>query len=84
MPGEYSQMALEAHFKKINERLGMIEEQLERVSAATNVPYVKPLDEIPEDVVQLAQSGKTLEAAKRYRELTDVDVKQAMEVVSQL
>ena len=84
MPGEYSQMALEAHFKQINERLGKIEAQLKRLSDHAGVPYEQPLDEIPEDVVELAQSGKKLEAMKRYRELTDASVERATEVISAL
>jgi hypothetical protein len=84
MPGEYSQMALEAHFKQINDRLRKIEDQLRKVSDSAGVPYEDPMAEVPEEVIQLAEQGKTLEAAKAYREATGADVKRAMEIVSGL
>jgi hypothetical protein len=84
LPGEYSQTALEAHFRQINDRLAKIEAQLTTLSDTAGVPYERPLDEVPEDVVELARAGKTLEAVKRYRELTNANMDRAMEVVSGL
>jgi len=84
MPGEYSQEALESHFKQTNARLAAIENQLQRVSAAVNVPYEQPLAEIPEDIKALAAAGKTLEAMKRYRELTNSSADKARDVIAQL
>ena len=84
MPGAYSQEALENHFRQINDRLGQIEAQLKKLSDEAGVPYEQPLAEIPEDVVELARSGKTREAMTRYRELTNADAKQARDVVSGL
>jgi ribosomal protein L7/L12 len=48
-------------------------------------PYVDPrAGEVPPDVVMLARSGKKIEAIKRYRELTNADLKTAKNVVDRI
>jgi ribosomal protein L7/L12 len=84
MGGVYSQQQLELKFGAINQRLSAIENQLKVLSDNASVPYEEPLAEIPEDVVELVRAGKGLEAAKRYRELTGVDGKEAMKVVGSI
>jgi hypothetical protein len=84
MPGEYSQEALRRHFDQTNERLAAIEAQLKVLSEKAGVSYEEPLDQIPEDVLQMARDGKKLEAAQRYRELTGVDAKDALAIISRV
>lgn len=82
MPGEYSQASLEAHFESINKRLRMIEEQLVRLSAESGgFAYTPSWSEVPQEVIDLAEQGKQLEAMKRYRELTGADIEKARDVV---
>jgi ribosomal protein L7/L12 len=40
--------------------------------------------EVPPDVVMLARSGKKIEAIKRYRQLTNADLKTAKNVVDRI
>jgi hypothetical protein len=48
-------------------------------------PYLDPrAGEVPPDVVMLARSGKKIQAIKRYRELTNADLKTAKNVVDRL
>jgi hypothetical protein len=82
MAGEYNQLALDAHFKQINDRLRKIEEQLKALSTSTGVPYEDPRAEVSEDVIALAEAGDTMEAAKRYRKETGAGMERALEVVS--
>ena len=84
MPGAYSQESLERHFQQSNKRLADLEAQVKKLSDAAGVPYDEPLAEVPPDVVELAQAGKTLEAVKRYREVTGAGSEDAMTVVQGL
>lgn len=83
MPGEYTQASLEAHFEITNRRLDRIEEQLVLISKTAGVPYATYAASlnVPDEVVALARAGKTLEATKRYRELTGANIDQAREVI---
>jgi ribosomal protein L7/L12 len=69
-------------FDRVNERLRAIEAQLALLSEKAGVPYEAPGSDVPEDVVELAKEGKTLEAIKRYRELTGAGGDEAREVVA--
>lgn len=82
MPGEYSQQALHDHFDSIAERLRAIEAQLKVLSDHAGVSYEERNADVPQEVVQLAAEGKTLEAATAYREATGADIKEAMKVVA--
>jgi hypothetical protein len=84
MPAEYTPQVIADHFRQTNERLRRIEEQLARLSESTGVPYERPLAEIPEDVQELARSGKSLEAMKLYRELTNASAEDARKVIAGL
>lgn len=83
MPGEFTQAALEAHFEITKRRLDRIEEQLVLISKTVGVPYATYADslDVPDEVVALARAGKTLEATKRYRELTGANIDQAQKVI---
>lgn len=84
MPGSYDQKSITTHFEQTNKRLREIEAQLAVLSEKAGVDYTQPHAEVPADVIEMAQAGKTLEAAKRYRELTGAGSDEAMEVVQGL
>ena len=84
MPAEYSAIMLQKHFEAINDRLRGIENQVKLLSDKAGIPYELPSAGVPQEVVELAEAGKTLEAIKKYRELTEADFETAREVVSGL
>jgi ribosomal protein L7/L12 len=84
MAGTYSQQQLELKFNAISERLAAIESQLKVLSDKAEVSYEEPFAELPPEVLELAQAGNKMEAAKRYRELTGADGKEAMEAVGRI
>ena len=84
MGGEYTQHQLELKFNAISERLTNIEAQLKVLSDQAGVSYEQPFQDLPEEVVELARSGNKMEAAKRYRELTGADGKEAMDAVGRI
>ena len=48
-------------------------------------PYIDPrAGEVPPDVVMLARSGNKIQAIKRYRELTNADLRTAKNVIDGL
>jgi ribosomal protein L7/L12 len=69
---------------QIGKRLDAIEQQLDVVSRHVGVPYERPLAQIPQEIVDLARAGKTLEAIKEYRALTNADLETAKSVVMSL
>ncbi len=69
---------------QIGKRLEAIEEQLETLSRHAGVPYARPLAEVPQEIVELARAGKTLEAIKQYRALTNAGLEEARNVVMSL
>ncbi len=71
-------------FDRVNERLRAIEAQPALLSEKAGIPYEAPGSDVPEEVVELARSGNTLDAIKRYRELTGAGGEEAREVVSGL
>lgn len=82
MPAEYSAIMLKKHFEAINERLRGIEDQVKLLSDKAGIPYELPSAGVPREVVELAEAGKTLDAIKKYRELTDADFETARNVVT--
>jgi hypothetical protein len=84
MGGMYSQQQLELKFNSISARLSAIEAQLKVLSDKAGVSYEEPFAELPPDVLELAQSGKKMEAAKLYRQLTGADGKEAIEAVGRI
>jgi hypothetical protein len=84
MPAQYDAEQLKRRFDIVNERLRGIEGQLELLSEKAGVPYSPPSEDVPAEVVQLAEAGKTLEAIKRYRELTNAPYEQARDLVMAL
>jgi ribosomal protein L7/L12 len=84
MPGSYNQQSIGLHFEQTNKRLAAIEEQLKVLSEAAGVAYTAPMDEIPAEVIELAQGGDPLGAAKRLRELTGMGSKEAIAIAQGL
>jgi hypothetical protein len=84
MGGTYSQQQLELKFNSISARLSAIEAQLKVLSDQAGVSYEEPFAELPPDVLELARSGKKMEAATLYRQLTGADGKEAMEAVGRI
>ena len=82
MSGAYETEDLNRRFGKISQRLEAIETQLAVLSERAGVPYGKPLDEIPPEVVQLVQAGKQLEAIKLYREMSGVSIDVARDAIA--
>jgi ribosomal protein L7/L12 len=80
---------LENAIKRIEKRLDWIEEHLSKVAGLGYVPMgrsqVRPdATSVSADVLELARAGKKIEAIKRYRELTGVDMAQAREAIDNL
>jgi hypothetical protein len=74
---------------RIDKRLDWIEESLGRLGELQYVPMGRSEsrpDEtaLPADVLELVRAGKTMDAVKRYRELTGVDFAHAREVIDNL
>ena len=84
MGGTYSQQQLELKFNAISERLAAVESQLKTLSDQAGVSYEEPFAELPPEVIELARSGDKMGAAKRYRELTGADGKEAIEAVGRI
>jgi hypothetical protein len=86
MAGAYDDIALDRHFKAISARMDYIEEQLKRIGNAGGVDYATfaEVHQVPDEVVQLAQSGDRLGAIKKFRELTGANFEQAAEVIAGL
>jgi len=86
MPGEYSTESLAAHFETTNRRLDHIEQQLLLLAKTVGVPYATWAESqnVPDDVIELARAGKTLEAIARYRQLTGANLQQARSIVAGL
>jgi hypothetical protein len=84
MPAAYEAADLQRIFNRINDRIRAIEDHLAVLSQQAGVPYDRPGDDAPPEVVELARSGKQLEAIKKYRELTGADFDTARTVVGGL
>lgn len=78
----FNEALIGVQFDRINERLRAIEAQLVVLSEKAGIPYANPSDGVPEDVVELAREGQTLQAVKRYRELTGAGSDEARSVVA--
>jgi ribosomal protein L7/L12 len=84
MPAAFDASQLQDRFSQINERFRRLEAQIAVLSEKAGVPWEEPSNDVPPDVVELAQAGKPMDAIQRYRELTGADLEQARAVVSAL
>ena len=69
-------------FERVNRRLRAIEEQLAVLSEKAGVPYTAPMAAVPQEVVELVRAGKTLDAIRKYRELTGASAQEAHAIVT--
>ncbi|MEA2676107.1 MAG: hypothetical protein QOJ81_248 [Chloroflexota bacterium] len=69
-------------FERVNKRLRAIEDQLVLLSEKAGIPYAAPGANVPAEVVELKRAGKTLDAMRKYRELTGANAEEANNVVS--
>ena len=81
MPAQFTPESIAAHIAHTNRRLEEIESHLVLVSQKLGIPYSAPTEGAPAEVRQLAQAGKTIDAIKRYRELTGASFEDARNVV---
>ncbi|HMU27619.1 MAG TPA: hypothetical protein PKA56_08380 [Solirubrobacterales bacterium] len=81
MPAAYQAGDLQQIFQRINDRIRAIEEHLVVLSEKAGVAYSLPGEGLPKEVIELARAGKTLEAIKLYRELTNADFETAKAAV---
>ena len=70
-------------------RLRQLEEQVERLSAQAGMPWSAAMtpdasEGVDSEVVALAQSGRTIDAIKRYRQLTGAGLAEAKQAVERL
>jgi hypothetical protein len=82
--GVYSQGDVTVYIQKFFERLRAIEDQLAVISEKLGVPYQRPAESVPPEVVELVNAGKRMEAVTLYRQLTDAGFDEAREVISRL
>jgi len=73
---------LEALFEKLGSYIEHMEAQLVVLSEKAGVPYEPYAPTVPADVAELARAGKTLDAIKRYRELTGASMDEAKAVIA--
>jgi len=72
---------IQPFLSRINTRLDRIENQLAMLSNANGVAFDRPASAVPQEIVDLAHSGQKIEAIKRYRQLTNVSLEEARNVV---
>ena len=71
-------------FERVNKRLRAIEDQLALLSEKAGVPYDRPGQGVPQEVIDLARAGQTMDAIKKYRELTGAGFQEANDIVTGL
>jgi hypothetical protein len=82
--GEPTWKDLEAAMQGLAKRLDYIEEHLVHLGQAVGYPYAPMNSGVPPEIRELVRAGKTLDALKRYREVTGASLAQAKAVVMSL
>jgi hypothetical protein len=80
--GEVDWRSLLPRLEGLHERLDYIEKYLVDLGQAAGYRYVPFSTGLPAEVAELARAGKTLEAIKLYRQLTDASFEQARTAVA--
>jgi hypothetical protein len=80
---------VKAAIELVNKRLDWIEESLGRVVGLQYTPMGRAPSrpdetEVPAEIQELVQQGKSKEAVKRFRELTGADIQQAQRAIENL
>jgi hypothetical protein len=82
--GEPTWKDLEAAMQGVAKRLDYIEEHLVDLGQAVGYPYAPMNSVVPPEIKELVRAGKTLDALRRYREVTGASLAQAKAVVMSL
>jgi ribosomal protein L7/L12 len=72
---------LSPYFAQIGQRLQDLEAQVVILSRVAGVPYATSHPPVPQEIVDLARSGKVLDAIKQYRALTNCSMDEAKTAV---
>jgi hypothetical protein len=80
--GDVDWRALLPRLEGLQERLDYIEKYLVDLGQAAGYRYAPFSTGLPAEVAELAQAGKTLEAVKLYRQLTNANFEQARTAVA--
>jgi ribosomal protein L7/L12 len=75
---------IEPVIQGLAKRLDYIEEHLVHLGEAVGYRYAPMNSGVPPEVKELVRAGKTLEALRRYREVTGASLEQAKAVVLSL
>jgi ribosomal protein L7/L12 len=82
--GELTWKDIEPVIQGLAKRLDYIEEHLVNLGEAVGYRYAPMNSGVPPEVKELVRAGKTLEALRRYREVTGASLDQAKAVVLSL
>jgi hypothetical protein len=81
---ELTSKDIEPVIQGLAKRLDYIEEHLVHLGEAVGYRYAPMNSGVPPEVKELVRAGKTLEALRRYREVTGASLEQARAVVLSL
>jgi ribosomal protein L7/L12 len=84
MSGAYDSTTLAQLFGQVGKRLAAIEDQLAALSQHTGVPYARPTEGVPQEIIDLAHQGNKIEAIRQYRILTGASLAESQKVVELL
>ncbi|HEY6318317.1 MAG TPA: hypothetical protein VI462_10590 [Acidimicrobiia bacterium] len=73
---------LEIRLEGIGRRLDNIETYLAAVSAQLGAPFTTPSAGLPPEVVELVRAGKRVEAATKYRQLTNASLEDTRRAIA--
>jgi ribosomal protein L7/L12 len=82
--GAYDSDTLRHLFAQVGERLAGIESQLAILSENAGVPYQRPSEGVPQEIVDMVRAGNKLGAIRQYRILTGTSLEEARNVVELL
>jgi hypothetical protein len=68
----------------IKAHLDRVEAQVVLISQRLGIPYEIEHQSVPQEVVDLVNAGKRLQAIAKYRELTNTDLDEARQVIDQI
>jgi hypothetical protein len=80
----YSDADLTVFIEMFRERFRAIDAQLALISDKLGIPYERPDNDVPQEVVELYHAGKRMEAVARYRQLTNASLGEARDALSRL
>jgi ribosomal protein L7/L12 len=84
MAGTLNWKDVEPHFRAIGMRLDAMEDQIAALSDKAGITYTRTTADVPQEVKDIARTGDTLGAIKKYRELTGVGMEEAKAAIAGL